>query len=124
MQPDISAPGVDIIASWPPTAQAQPLNSDHPGWFIIAGTSMACPHVAGTTALVKSAHPDWSPAAIKSAIMTTGKKTVSTIVPNLVGLVSQASLHQTETNHSTCRSAVVNNSGRRRIQQTDRFQLS
>ena len=73
LQPDISAPGIDIIASWPPNAQSQPLNADHPGWSIISGTSMATPHVAGTTALLKSAHPDWSPAAIKSAIMTTGK---------------------------------------------------
>ncbi|KAH7514051.1 hypothetical protein FEM48_Zijuj11G0047500 [Ziziphus jujuba var. spinosa] len=68
LKPDIIGPGVNILAAWPVpvdiTNSKQPFN-------IISGTSMSCPHLSGIAALLKSSHPDWSPAAIKSAIMTT-----------------------------------------------------
>jgi subtilisin family serine protease len=38
----------------------------------MSGTSMFCPHVSGATAYIKSFHPTWSPAVIRSALMTTG----------------------------------------------------
>ncbi|MCI05047.1 subtilisin-like serine protease, partial [Trifolium medium] len=75
MKPDISAPGVDILAAYSPLAppSGDPDDKRKVKYNIISGTSMACPHVAGVAAYVKSFHPNWSPAAIKSAIMTTAK---------------------------------------------------
>ena len=64
IKPDIMAPGVDILA-----AVAPPSNAGH-SFDFYSGTSMASPHIAGMGALMKQAHPDWSPMAIKSALMT------------------------------------------------------
>ena len=61
IKPDIVAPGVAI-------------NSTIPGGYLsLQGTSMAAPHVAGACALIKQAHPDWSPMQIKAALMNTAK---------------------------------------------------
>jgi subtilisin family serine protease len=64
---------VEILAAYSPLAPPTLDISDKRKfkYNILSGTSMACPHVAGVVAYVKSFHPDWSPAAIKSAIMTT-----------------------------------------------------
>ncbi|XP_074270500.1 subtilisin-like protease SBT1.1 [Silene latifolia] len=72
IKPDIVAPGIDILAAWSPIASLTDLNSDkrRADFNIVSGTSMSCPHVSGVAALIKSVHSDWSPAAIKSAIMT------------------------------------------------------
>lgn len=73
LKPDVIAPGVNIIAAWPqnlgPTGL--PEDSRRVNFTIMSGTSMACPHVSGIAALIHSAHPRWTPAAIKSALMTT-----------------------------------------------------
>ncbi|KAK3224739.1 hypothetical protein Dsin_004601 [Dipteronia sinensis] len=69
LKPDIIGPGVSILAAWPFPIDGK---TDSKSTFnIISGTSMSCPHLSGIAALLKSAHPTWSPAAIKSAIMTT-----------------------------------------------------
>ncbi|CAA6662103.1 unnamed protein product [Spirodela intermedia] len=74
LKPDILAPGVDILAAYslgvaPTFAEA---DTRRVAFNIISGTSMACPHVSGVVGLLKMLHPQWSPAAVKSAIMTTG----------------------------------------------------
>ncbi|KAE9596247.1 hypothetical protein Lal_00048755 [Lupinus albus] len=73
LKPDITAPGVNIIAAFTQAAGPSNLVSDgrRTLYNVQQGTSMACPHVSGIAGLLKTAHPNWSPAAIKSAIMTT-----------------------------------------------------
>ncbi|KAG0564287.1 hypothetical protein KC19_8G099000 [Ceratodon purpureus] len=61
LKPDIAAPGQDILAAYVGNQQ----------YAYMSGTSMACPHISGIAALLRSVHPNWSPAAIKSAMMTT-----------------------------------------------------
>ncbi|KAJ8635484.1 hypothetical protein MRB53_009751 [Persea americana] len=73
LKPDITAPGVGIIAAYSPVASLTDFEQDKRSakYAILSGTSMSCPHVSGAAAYVKAFHPDWSPAAIKSALMTT-----------------------------------------------------
>ncbi|XP_074273225.1 subtilisin-like protease SBT1.7 [Silene latifolia] len=73
LKPDLIAPGVNILAGWTDKVGPTALETDtrHVSFNIISGTSMSCPHVSGLAALVKAAHPEWGPAAIKSALMTT-----------------------------------------------------
>ncbi|XP_061340609.1 subtilisin-like protease SBT3.9 [Gastrolobium bilobum] len=77
LKPDIAAPGVDILAAWSPASSARVLSDANQdelpplNFNIESGTSMACPHITGILALIKTIHPTWSPAAIKSALITT-----------------------------------------------------
>lgn len=90
LKPDLTAPGVDVIAQVTP-----PLNmADRdavvagtlvpgPAWASYQGTSMSSPHVAGLALLLKQAHPTWGPGAIKSALMTTAYTTLDDGVAGL-----------------------------------------
>lgn len=74
LQPDLTAPGVGILAAFSPMSPLSGVRSDNRRvlYNIKSGTSMSCPHATAAAAYIKSFHPSWSPAAIKSALMTTG----------------------------------------------------
>ena len=67
IKPDVSAPGVRILAA------VSPAGAGGEEFANYNGTSMASPHVAGSFALLKQAHPDWTPAIARSALMTTAR---------------------------------------------------
>uniref|UniRef100_A0A0E0L1P7 Subtilisin-like protease n=1 Tax=Oryza punctata TaxID=4537 RepID=A0A0E0L1P7_ORYPU len=69
-KPDIMAPGLNILSAWPSQVPVDEGGESY-NFNVVSGTSMATPHVTGVVALIKKLHPDWSPAMIKSAIMTT-----------------------------------------------------
>ncbi|KAL7117038.1 hypothetical protein ACP275_03G046000 [Erythranthe tilingii] len=74
LKPDVTAPGVLILAAYNPYTSTASVGNNiflSSDYTLLSGTSMACPHVSGIAALLKSARPDWSSAAIQSAIMTT-----------------------------------------------------
>jgi len=73
LKPDFIAPGTNILAAFTKFAGPTNLDQDHRrvDFNIITGTSMACPHASGIAALIKSVYPNWSPAAIRSALVTT-----------------------------------------------------
>jgi subtilisin family serine protease len=68
VKPDVTAPGVDILGGQTPDV-ANGLRGET--FQYMSGTSQAAPEVTGVAALLKEAHPTWSPAALKSALMTT-----------------------------------------------------
>jgi minor extracellular serine protease Vpr len=72
IKPDVTAPGVNVYSSV--------FNEETPaelGFAYFQGTSMASPHLAGSAALLLDAHPDWTPANVKSAIVNTAARVVT-----------------------------------------------
>jgi subtilisin family serine protease len=72
-KPDITAPGIQILAGNTPTPATAAGGPPGELFQSIAGTSMSSPHIAGSGALIKALHPTWTPGQIKSALMTTAK---------------------------------------------------
>ncbi len=75
LKPDLSAPGVDVLAA------VTPFNHEGRNFDLQSGTSMSSPIVAGVAALLRQQHPGWSPMMIKSALMTTARDHASTDDP-------------------------------------------
>jgi hypothetical protein len=78
LKPDITAPGVDVLAAYSPVAAGRDAD-------FLSGTSMSSPHIAGVAALLTHLRPGWSPAAIKSAMMTTAYQTTRSGTEGQIG---------------------------------------
>jgi hypothetical protein len=80
MKPDIAAPGVDVIA---PRAAGATIGGNavvvDADYLSASGTSFASPHVAGAAADLLQAHPDWTPARLKAALMSTSAAVPGTV---------------------------------------------
>ncbi|MFB9247503.1 S8 family serine peptidase [Sphaerisporangium melleum] len=70
LKPEITAPGVGVLA-----ARSQYATQGEGDYLTLSGTSMATPHVAGAAALLAAAHPDWTGAQLKDALVSTAKAT-------------------------------------------------
>jgi hypothetical protein len=79
LKPDLTATGVGVLG-----AVAPPSDSGR-SWDLLSGTSTSAPHVAGLAALVAGARPGWSPASIRSALMTTAHDLVGRHDPLVEG---------------------------------------
>jgi len=77
VKPDVVAPGVNVYSSILMTSCAQP-----PCFAFFQGTSMGTPHVAGSAALIKQLHPNWSPEQVKSALENSAKRPVGSSTSN------------------------------------------
>lgn len=88
LKPDIAAPGVDIVAARASgTGAGVPVNE----WYTsLQGTSMATPHVAGAAAILAQAYPQWSPAELKAALMSTAHDAGHTVYQQGAGRVDLA----------------------------------
>jgi subtilisin family serine protease len=92
LKPDITGPGTSIIAAVPGTPPGhQNASAQSRTFSMFSGTSMAAPHLSCITAVLKRAHPVWSPSAIKSEMMTTADVThpeESPIADDTTGLLA------------------------------------
>lgn len=84
IKPDVVAPGVNILSAGYGTGTGV---ARHEGFGQASGTSMAAPHVAGAAAVLLQLHPDWTPAQIKSALMSTAETDLADFDGSAVGVL-------------------------------------
>jgi subtilisin family serine protease len=88
LKPDIAAPGVGIVAA---RAAGTTMGTPVDNLYTRAnGTSMATPHVAGAAAILAQQHPDWSPAELKTALMSTARDVGRTVYDRGAGRLDVA----------------------------------
>ncbi len=71
IKPDLSAPGVNVLSTYPAYGKSTPGVSYNQAYKRSSGTSMAAPHVAGAALLLKQQHPEWTPFDIRAALANT-----------------------------------------------------
>ncbi|MBI2380892.1 MAG: S8 family serine peptidase [Gammaproteobacteria bacterium] len=71
LKPDVTAPGSDILSAISPDEAGEGVN-----FALLSGTSMASPHIAGSAALMRTLHPNWTPIQVKSALVSTANTAV------------------------------------------------
>src|SRR6266436_8011346 len=69
VKPDLTSVGVNVLSSITCVGKADTCPGDGSGWAFFSGTSMSTPHIAGSAAVLRDLHQDWSPAQIKSALV-------------------------------------------------------
>lgn len=77
-------PGSYVLSAWTPSLKEDttgPTNVFFNDFNLLSGTSAACAHASGVAALLRSAHPEWSPATIRSATITTANPMDNTFDP-------------------------------------------
>lgn len=88
LKPDIAAPGEGIVAARAAgTSIGDPVDANYTA---LSGTSMATPHVTGAAAILAQEHPDWTPAQLKAALMSTAKPIDATVYGQGAGRVDVA----------------------------------
>jgi subtilisin family serine protease len=71
VKPDVTAPGVNVLSSQPSHTCPE---AERPCWAFFQGTSMATPHLAGSAAVVRGAHPGWAAWQVRSAVVNTAER--------------------------------------------------